>query len=110
MLRRDLLSATFAAVIMAVSGPALSQGYPTRPITLLVPYAPGGRPTSSVASSPRNSPTASASVSSSRTGQGRPQRGRGLGREGHAGRLHPADGRAHQPLHQYGAAGQARFD
>jgi tripartite-type tricarboxylate transporter receptor subunit TctC len=42
MLRRDLLSATFAAVIMAVSGPALSQGYPTRPITLLVPYAPGG--------------------------------------------------------------------
>src|SRR5262245_48414396 len=40
--RRRFLHLAGVATISAVSGPALAQAYPTRPITLIVPFPPGG--------------------------------------------------------------------
>jgi tripartite-type tricarboxylate transporter receptor subunit TctC len=37
-----LRASLFVAAIIAAAGPAFAQGYPTRPITLIVPYAAGG--------------------------------------------------------------------
>lgn len=39
--RRHLLGA-LAGLSVALTGPALAQSYPQRPVTLIVPYAPGG--------------------------------------------------------------------
>ena len=40
MRRRSILLAVFG--VLAAAGPAVAQSYPTRPITLVVPFAPGG--------------------------------------------------------------------
>jgi tripartite-type tricarboxylate transporter receptor subunit TctC len=37
-----LRTSLFVAALIAAAGPAFAQGYPTRPITLIVPYAAGG--------------------------------------------------------------------
>jgi tripartite-type tricarboxylate transporter receptor subunit TctC len=37
-----VVAAAFACAMLA--GPALAQGYPNKPVTLIVPYAPGGLP------------------------------------------------------------------
>ncbi|WNJ92011.1 tripartite tricarboxylate transporter substrate binding protein [Bosea sp. 685] len=42
MLKRSFLGGTLAALALAGITPASSQTYPTRPIILIVPYAPGG--------------------------------------------------------------------
>ena len=40
MRSRSILLAVFG--VLATAGPAVAQNYPTRPITLVVPFAPGG--------------------------------------------------------------------
>lgn len=42
MLKRRFLTGALAALSLATAAPAFAQAYPTKPITLLVPYAPGG--------------------------------------------------------------------
>jgi tripartite-type tricarboxylate transporter receptor subunit TctC len=42
MLKRSFLGGALAALSLVAAAPAVAQAYPTRPITLLVPYAPGG--------------------------------------------------------------------
>lgn len=42
MTKRIFLRGAFAALALAVAAPVLAQAYPERPVTLLVPYAPGG--------------------------------------------------------------------
>jgi tripartite-type tricarboxylate transporter receptor subunit TctC len=42
MLRRTILGGALAALALAATAPACAQSYPAKPITLLVPYAPGG--------------------------------------------------------------------
>ena len=45
MKRRIVIAAAFALVLAAgLEGAAFAQAYPTRPVTLIVPYAPGGLP------------------------------------------------------------------
>ena len=41
-MRRLLRAAAAAAVAVALCGQALAQDYPTRTVTLIVPYPPGG--------------------------------------------------------------------
>lgn len=42
MLKRSLLGGALAVFAIAAAAPAFAQAYPTKTITLLVPYAPGG--------------------------------------------------------------------
>jgi tripartite-type tricarboxylate transporter receptor subunit TctC len=42
MLKRHLLTGALAALSLAAAAPVLAQAYPNKPVTLLVPYAPGG--------------------------------------------------------------------
>jgi tripartite-type tricarboxylate transporter receptor subunit TctC len=42
MLKRHLLTGALAALSLAAAAPVLAQTWPTKPVTLLVPYAPGG--------------------------------------------------------------------
>lgn len=42
MLRRSLLASAAVAATPALRRPARAQGFPDRPVTMLVPYAPGG--------------------------------------------------------------------
>jgi len=42
-MRRHLIAATFAA--LAGIGSAMAEGYPTKPITFVVPFAAGGHST-----------------------------------------------------------------
>jgi tripartite-type tricarboxylate transporter receptor subunit TctC len=42
MNRRACLAAAAAVIALCVAGPAWAQAYPSRPITLVVPYPPGG--------------------------------------------------------------------
>src|SRR5688500_17121380 len=45
MMRRHVIAAALAiASLPGLVGSALAQSYPTRPVTLIVPYAPGGLP------------------------------------------------------------------
>ena len=45
MMRRPVIAAALAlASLLGFGGAALAQPYPTRPVTLIVPYAPGGLP------------------------------------------------------------------
>ncbi len=42
MKRRTFLGSTAAAGVLAASGSVLAQGYPSRPVRMVVPFAPGG--------------------------------------------------------------------
>ena len=42
MLKRHLLTGALAVLALAAAAPAFAQAYPNKPVTLLVPYAPGG--------------------------------------------------------------------
>ena len=100
--RRILQLAAGAAALPAMSRLARAQAYPSRPITMVVPFAAAGRPTRSRASWPSGCGRRSASPSSSRTrparrhDRRRPRRPRG------ARRLHDQ----HRPLEH--ACGQRR--
>src|SRR4051812_47610615 len=41
-MRRLVIAAAIAVAVLAVAHPATAQTYPTRTITLIVPYPPGG--------------------------------------------------------------------
>ena len=56
-----LLAPLVAAVLSAGASPAAAQGWPTRPVTMVVPFAAGGAPTCSAASSRRGCPRSWAS-------------------------------------------------
>ena len=57
----------FAALLIAFGSAAVAQDYPSRVVTIIVPYPAGARPTSWRACSRRNSPISSGRTSSSRT-------------------------------------------
>src|SRR5690242_843079 len=42
MFRRTLISGASTAIVLGASGKAWSQAYPTGPVKIIVPYAPGG--------------------------------------------------------------------
>ncbi|NML17706.1 Bug family tripartite tricarboxylate transporter substrate binding protein [Azohydromonas caseinilytica] len=42
MLRRTLLSVATAAAALCVAGPVLAQAWPAKPVTMVVPFPPGG--------------------------------------------------------------------
>ena len=63
MLRKLLMAAALAAAVFGVCGTATAQDYPTRTITLVVPYPPGGGVDAWRASSPTSFRRRSASRS-----------------------------------------------